>query len=367
MAVPQTRSFARSIRSLFGEPLTGPLSLAQRKALRQATVRVEAIGWTAEGQELVGLRCGDPALPLVSIVAGAHPDEPAGPLAALQLVANWHRHPLRDAVQLAVVPQLDIDGARDQAGWLSPWTDRAELHRYLAHRLRRQPGADREFAWPGAPWGGTVLPECQAAADFFAGAGAAIGHLSLHGMATAAGVWFLVDAIGLADGPLWNDLRACAAGLGLALHDAHRYGDKGFRRCGTGMATTPSGPAMRRHFLAAGDPATAAGFGYGSMDHARLLCRQRGLPPPVCAVSEFPLWRLPTELAYDRAALEAACTAIVSADDPSRAAADFLARPGVAALPLATQVTGMRRMVAAVIRASLRRHEVAAWRPVLAV
>lgn len=314
--------------------------------------RSEKIGASAAGHPLLGVTIGDPGLPLVSIVAGAHPDEPAGPLAALELLTRWREFDL--PVRLAVVPMIDIDGTVAQRAWLEPWDGAIDLTRYLEHRIRRLPGDDREFAWPGAPWGGTVLPECAAAATFLDAQGPAIAHLTLHGMFAAQGPWYLLDRPALEDPQLWLDLRAAADAAGLPLHEFHRYGDKGFRRVGRGFCTTPSGPAMRRHFLALGDRTTADGFGYGSMDAARARARAAGAGEPIIAISEFPLLQLPEgDPEVIRSARQHAERLV--ADGRFDEAAALMLDAGCRPVPMADQVNGMVAMVRAVIRSALRR------------
>ena len=313
-------------------------------------VTAQVIGHSEQGRELHGLRCGDPQLPLVSIVAGAHPDEPAGPVAAIELLRQWSLQALAQQVQLAVVPLMDVDGVVAQRDWLTPWDGAIDLQRYLQHRQRRLPGADREFAWPGAPWGGTVLPECAAAAAFLDECGPAIAHCSLHGMFMAHGPWFLLDRPALADGQLWQDCRDIAAAIDLPLHEFHRHGDKGFRRSGRGFCTTPSGAHMRRTFLALNDWDTAAGFGYGSMDSARARAQRHGAPPPLTGISEFPL--IATPAGCDAAAIKERFTAVATGAESVVAC---YAATGCSPVPLHDQVRGMIAMVKAVVRAGLRR------------
>jgi len=334
-------------------PVTDSLDADSCARLRAAGATVEVIGRSAEGRPLHGVRIGERDRPLVSIVAGAHPDEPAGPAAALELLHGWAEHPLRQRVQLAVVPILDVDGAHAQRAWLDPWSGAIEPARYLAHRIRRPPGEDREFAWPGAPWPGCVLPECAAAAAFLDTAGPAVAHLSLHGMFVAHGPWFLLDREALRHPQLWRACREIAADLELPLHDDARWGDKGFRRVTTGFSTTPAGPLMRRFFLRQGDRETAAGFGYGSMDSARARACRHAAPPPLCAVSEFPLLHLhhlPTASEYRarREELQA-----FAAREDYAGAARHLSQLGSTPVPLADQVRGMLAMVDAVTEAAL--------------
>lgn len=270
-------------------PLVEPLDDKRRRSLVELGVAIHQLGQSAEGRDLIGLTVGASHLPLISVVAGSHPDEPAGPVAALHCAATWGASALGNRCRLALVLQVDVDGTLLQQDWLRPWGGAVDPMRYLAHRLRRQPGEDREFAYPGAPWGGTVLPECAAAADFLEQQGPAIAHCSLHGMFASAGAWFLLDALGMRNAHLWFRLQTLARSLDLGLHDMPRNGDKGFRRAGLGFCTIPNGRAMRRFFLQRNDQKMADGFGLSSMEWAKALAERCGAPEPLCAVSEFPL------------------------------------------------------------------------------
>ena len=128
------------------QPLTDSLDAARIADLEQLGAEVREIGRSTGGRPLHGVCIGDPAAPLVSIVAGAHPDEPAGPLAALELLTGWAETELAWQVRLAVIPLLDPDGVVAQKPWLENWEEHVDLPRYLMHRLRREPGDDREFA-----------------------------------------------------------------------------------------------------------------------------------------------------------------------------------------------------------------------------
>jgi len=90
-------------------PLLGAVDQQRLDELRTAGVRVDAIGRSPAGRPLHGCLIGAAHLPLVSIVAGAHPDEPAGPLAALELLRAYADGPLAGRVRLAVVPIIDVD------------------------------------------------------------------------------------------------------------------------------------------------------------------------------------------------------------------------------------------------------------------
>ena len=139
-----------------------PLDDKRRRSLLELGVSIHTLGQSAEGRNLVGLTVGQAHLPLVTVVAGSHPDEPAGPVAALHCAATWGDTALASRARLAVVLQLDVDGTVAQQHWLRPWGGAVDPARYIAHRLRRQPGADREFAWPGAwGWHGAARVRCR--------------------------------------------------------------------------------------------------------------------------------------------------------------------------------------------------------------
>lgn len=338
------------------QPLFGSVPDCLLRDVRDAGVQVHEIGTSQGGRRLHGLEVGPAGAPVVSVVAGAHPDEPAGPVAALALARAWSQTELGRRARLACVPIIDVDGTVAQAEWLYPWDGAAALGRYAAHRRRRLPGADREFAWPGAPWGGTVLPECAAAAAFLDACGGAVAHLTLHGMAVAEGAWFLLDQRSLADPGLWQACVALASDVGVGLHPFERRGDKGFRSAGPGFCTHPSGLAMRRTFLHQGDAVTAAGFGWSSMESAIARARGAGLPAPRCAVSEMPLFVVPGSAG---GGVRAALAAAEATADPTAWLNTWLADRGGYAVPLERQIAVMTGLVHALGTAAVR--ERGAW------
>lgn len=317
--------------------------------LQSLGVDLQLIGHSEAGRPIHAYRMGPKDRPLVSIVAGAHPDEPAGPLAAMQLAHRYQESPLLQAVQLAVVPHLDVDGSHEQIPWLAAYDELIDPLLFLEHRLRRLPGADREFAWPGAPWGGTVLQENLAADAFFNACGPAIAHLSLHGMAIAEGAWFLLDQHLIRDSQLWQNLRHVAQSVELPLHESVRHGDKGFRRAGLGFCTIPSGAAMRRWALQT-EPRFKDSFGYSSMEAASRRAQAQGAPPPLCAVSEFPLFAVQHR---GDGAWRSRFAQIPFADEPASAWQELSRCYRIKRVPLAQQVQGMLAMVEAVIGAAL--------------
>ena len=327
-------------------PQVGPLRPEQIGSLRHC--RVTEIGASKAGHTLHGVSVGDPSLPVVSVVAGAHPDEPLGPMAALRLLAQWPRNPLRQSVRLAVVPILDVDGSLEQATWLSDWETGPDFQSCLTHRLRRRLGEDREFSWPGQVWTGTVLPECRAADAFFREQGPSIAHLTLHGMLASSGAWFLLCRQSLRDAQLWRDLHGLAADCDVGLHDMPRNGEKGFRRVGRGFCTIPNGVAMRRWLCEhQGDPQVPAAdsSALSSMEAACVRARAEGAPEPLCAVSEFPLFVLPDSDGRGVAGLREAIQQAALGEGPSP----------LNALPASPIADAMASMVERVAEAALRR------------
>jgi hypothetical protein len=250
---------------------------------------VQEIGASRQGRALYGLRVGSGPL-RVSIVAGAHADEPVGPRTAVHLAVAIARGDASWAAELArratfwIVPHVHPDGEAANAHWIAALED---FPAWLRHATRDTPADDVEFHYPRSIHDQDTRPENIAVADFLRSAGAPFHlHASLHSMAFAEGAWFLVCRE-------WAD-RARRAGLfarlarladdaGLGLHDIDRRGEKGFHRLAPGVSTTPRSDAMREFFLARGDSTTAAHFRPSSMEFVAALGGD-----PLCLVSEIP-------------------------------------------------------------------------------
>jgi hypothetical protein len=201
-------------------------------------------------------------------------------------------HPWLERATFRIVPDANPDAAARNASWWDP-IDGADLPSYLLDRLRELPGDDLEFGFPGGPGGDDkIRPEAEGIAAFLREGGAVDLHGSLHGLGFAEGPWFLVE-------PAWEDRlepyrQACwqvVHELGLRVHDRDRQGAKGFRRISQGFCTRPDSGAMRAHFEALGDLATAALFRPSSMEFARSLGGD-----PFTFVTEVPLFLLPDGL-----------------------------------------------------------------------
>ena len=260
------------------------------------------LGRSREGRPVVGHRFGRGPL-RVSLLAGCHADEPAGPRLLRRLVPFMEALPADDPLlqraEWWIVPQANPDGEHRNRSWQLPESPEAlddsfDLVAFLRGRTRELPGDDMEFGFPRSASDHDARPENRAIYRWWRSAeGPFHLHVSLHGMAFAAGPWFLlepdwVDRTGSLRGRLTDAVRV----LGYQLHDVEREGEKGFHRIAPGFATRPSSRAMRDHFLEKGDEATAGRFRPSSMETMRRLGRTHGADP-FTQVTEVPLFLTP--------------------------------------------------------------------------
>ncbi|MFQ5710109.1 MAG: M14 family zinc carboxypeptidase, partial [bacterium] len=219
---------------------------------------------------------------MVSLIAGAHSDEPVGPETLRWFVLEGIRQreklaQLFESFTFLVVPHINPDGEVKNQSWIQQWP---EATAYLQHAYRELPGRDLEFGFP------RMRQENVLVADFLKEHAPFTLHLSLHGMGFAEGAMLLIERH-------WIDrtqkLRTRFAEQvresGLALHDHDRKGDKGFCYIGPGFTTTPEGLAMRAYFKSTGDVNTAKLFHDSSMEFVRKLGGD-----PLCLVPELPLF-----------------------------------------------------------------------------
>ncbi|MGI8905288.1 MAG: M14 family zinc carboxypeptidase [Candidatus Sumerlaeaceae bacterium] len=246
------------------------------------------IGRSRAGREMVGLRIGSGPLH-VSITAGAHSDEPVGPMTAIEL-AVWLASGQPDARQFTrdftfcICAQTNPDGSALNSRWFA---DPLDPFNYFQNVVREAPGDDIEFGYPanGEP---ALRPENQAVADFLRPHGPYLFHTSLHGMAFAEGAWFLIcKEWSNRTQPLQQQLARLAKSHGFPLHDIERHGEKGFTRIAPGFCTTPTSTAMRTYFLERNDATTAAQFRPSSMEFVQSLGGD-----PLLMVSELPLFMI---------------------------------------------------------------------------
>ncbi len=266
------------------------------------------LGRSREGRPIHGFTLGHGPL-RVTLIAGCHADEPVGPAMLERLVA-WlasrpATHPALQAATWYLVPHTNPDGdARNQVWAAHTVSSRLEhgreglgydLLRYLRQAIREPPGDDVEFGFPRHEDDQEARPENLAVARFLRQAAPVHLHASFHGMAFAAGPWFLLE-------PAWVDrshtmrqaIREAVRSLGYILHDIDRGGDKGFQRIDEGFTTRPNAQAMIDHFEGLGDAETAARFRPSSMDFVRTLGGD-----PMTLVSEMPLFVAPAALFHE--------------------------------------------------------------------
>jgi len=233
------------------------------------------IGQSEEGRPIHAYKFGKGARG-ISLVAGAHADEPVGPETLRLLVQRSDRlGPLLDEFTFHVVPHVNPDGAARNRPWIEAWPD-AEAYRCGA--VREPPGRDVEFGYPD------LRPENRAVSAFLTAGGPYALHMSLHGMGVAEGGMLLIEKH-------WVDrtqdlrMRYGTRLDGLGRHDHDRHGDKGFVYLGPGFWTTPEGTAMRAYFEARADSEMASRFRDSSMEFVRSLGGD-----PLCLVTEIPLF-----------------------------------------------------------------------------
>ncbi len=260
----------------------------------------DEIGRSREGREVRGFIFGNGPI-RVSLIAGCHSDEPIGP-ALLRRLARYFMdsgsHPLLERCEWWIIPHANPDGEvvnhiweQGLAGSLAGATGAAyDAVAFLTHMMRELPGDDVEFCFPRGVDDHEARPENRGIYDWWRSAGVPFDvHASLHGMAMAAGPFFLLDAA-WADrcAPLKTRCATETQRLGYTLHDVERHGEKGFHRLERGFGTRPDSESMREHFLALGDEATADRFRPSSMETVRTFGGDC-----LTVVSEMPLFITP--------------------------------------------------------------------------
>lgn len=261
------------------------------------------LGESEEGRELYGVTLGHGPR-LVTLVAGAHADEPVGPETLRRFVLgalsnrDWLAEDdtfadLFEQFTFRIVPHVNPDAEVKNAPWIGAWPD---VEVYLRHRLREQPGRDLEFGYP------VMRPENRHVARFLFDFTPIALHMSLHGMGFSEGPMLLIERHWVdRTETLRERFREAVEAQGLRLHDHDRGGDKGFDYVDPGFWTTPEGAAMKAHFTARGDLETARKFFLSSMEFARIMGYDAEAKRyPLCLVTELPLFVI--ERAYEHEA-----------------------------------------------------------------
>lgn len=260
----------------------------------------EKIGTSREGRDLVGFKFGY-GPNTVSLIGGCHADEPVGPAMLDQLAAHLHDLGEDDALlsklSWVIVPHTNPDGEARNASWtekierLCDGKTSYDLASYMRGTVRERPGDDVEFGFPRSAQDTDARPENQAVAAFLRSAAPFVLHGTFHGMAFAAGPWFLMESAWIDRTSKMRDrLRQRTRDLGYILHDIDRKGDKGFHRIDEGFTTRPDSRAMVAYFEERNDPEMARRFRPSSMEYVRCLGGD-----PLTLVSEMPLFLLPVD------------------------------------------------------------------------
>jgi len=238
-------------------------------------------GSSEAGEPIFGFAAGSGPV-VVSLVAGAHADEPVGPNTLYRLVLEMLDQPgqfgeLLERFRFLIIPHVNPDGDAANASWIDRWP---ELTPFLTGMKRELPGRDIEFGYPG------MRSENRAAVRFWEREGPVHLHFSLHGMQFSEGYLLLINDEWEGRSGAWRGGfdRAMRA-EGLPSHDHDRGGEKGFRYMGPGFTSTPKGTAMREYFLQKDDEQTASLFHQSSMEYHLELN-----PDALCMVTEFPLF-----------------------------------------------------------------------------
>lgn len=252
-----------------------------------------AIGLSREGRPVRAFRFGSGSL-RISLLGGCHADEPVGPRLLRHLAAYLssltHDDPMLAMHEWWIVPHANPDGEVRNRVWYADDDESYEIARYLPSVVREKPGDDIEFGFPRDRDDDRARPETRAVYNWWCEAHHPFHlHATLHGMAFAAGPWFLIDEA-------WKNrieqLKArCTARvreLGYTLHDAERHGEKGFFRLARGFCTRPDSTYMQRYFREQGDEHTAGLFRPSSMETIRSFGGD-----PLTLVSEMPLFLTP--------------------------------------------------------------------------
>ena len=108
-------------------------------------IAVDHIGTSREGQSILGYTLGS-GIRHVSVVAGAHADEPVGPMTTQMLPALLQGHfpEFLDRFTFRVISNINPDGADRNRPWFSNPLD---FRTYVANTVRELPGDDIEFGY----------------------------------------------------------------------------------------------------------------------------------------------------------------------------------------------------------------------------
>lgn len=240
-----------------------------------------SIGKSEQGRSMYGVVLGRGNIG-VSLIGGAHSDEPVGPETLRWFILEGLRQrellrPYFEHFKFIIVPHINPDGEEKNQPWIQEWPD---LAAYLRSVFRELPGRDLEFGFPA------MRLENRWVAAFISKHAPLYMHMSLHGMAFSEGGMLLIERHWSSRTQFLRDKFVEAVQrAGLYMHDHNRKGEKGFFYIEKGFTTTPEGQAMRDFFTSLGDLEKAAQFHNSSMEYVRSLGGD-----PLCIVTELPLF-----------------------------------------------------------------------------
>ena len=226
----------------------------------------------------------------VSLIAGAHADEPAGPETLRHLIIDGLKEdstltPWLQDFTFIIIPHINPDGEARNQTWIKEWPN---FESYLQNVFRELPGRDVEFGFPH------MRVENKLVGGFLKKFAPFEVHTSLHGMGVADGAMLLIEKHWI---ERTKELQKKYADIlkraRLQLHDHDRKGDKGFQYIGPGFTTTPEGQAMQAYFRSIGDEETANCFHLSSMEFVRTLGSD-----PLCLVTEIPLFYIQKQILH---------------------------------------------------------------------
>lgn len=251
-----------------------------------------SIGHSRKSQPIHGYVYGSGNLK-VSLMAGAHADEPTGPRLLYHLVNYLARqkkdHPLLQSFTWYIIPHINPDAENRNLSWYSYQDELYDFANYVQFVVREKPGDDIEWGFPDAE-SKALRPENKAAYDFWKSNPDGFDlHASLHSMGKSFGPWFLIDED-------WVDRSSHIQSVckeethqkGYQLFDVDRKGEKGFTRINPGFCTKPRSEAMKLYFLQRDNPDMACNFHASSMESIKTLNNDT-----LTIVSEMPLFILP--------------------------------------------------------------------------
>ncbi len=255
--------------------------------------KLHPIGMSRDGRPIHGYMFGSGSV-FISLIAGCHADEPVGPELLAQLI-NYlsslsENHPLLRDYYWSIIPHANPDGQEINNQWWEKRSEGAELISYLQKSKRELPGEDIEFGFPRNDSCSGARVENKVMYEWWHSQKCSFDlHASLHGMAFAAGPWYLIDEA-------WRNTisfikEECTRTVrqkGYTVHDIERNGEKGFYRLGKGFCTRPDSENMRAFFLEKGDTKTADKFYPSSMEVMRRISDDC-----LTLVSEMPLFITP--------------------------------------------------------------------------